>query len=62
MTNWLAGMNEDIKVKRGQHHEYLGMNLNYSRVGKVQISMASYMKIIEVFPERIEMSTMLGLK
>ena len=58
MKKWIAGIYGHIKVKKGQCHEYLEMDLDYSTLGQVQVSMGPYIKkIIDEFLEKIEMST-----
>ena len=43
-----------VKVTQGKKHKYLGMILDYSETGTVQIDMSDYVeKIIEEFPENI---------
>jgi hypothetical protein len=45
---------EQITVKRGQVHDYLGMDLDYSLEGKVRVSMIGYLdKVFKDFPEEI---------
>ena len=43
----------DVKVKRGHVLEYLGMTLDYSVKGQVQVSMVPYIQNINNFPEDI---------
>jgi len=55
--DWLAQRydNDDKKlnVVRGHKHDYLGMNLDYSTSGAVQIDMIPYItKINDAFPEK----------
>lgn len=51
---WLKVKYGDCKEHRGKHHEYLGMDLDYSEQGKVKIRMVPYLKeILEDFPEEI---------
>ena len=42
-----------LNVVRGHKHDYLGMNLDFSKKGEVDIDMIPYIKkIIEAFPEK----------
>jgi len=44
----------NMKIRRGTHHEYLGMDLDYSEPGVFKVSMIPYIdKIHEDFPEEI---------
>ena len=44
-----------MKFRRGTHHEYLGMDLDYSEPGVFKVSMIPYIdKILEDFPEEIK--------
>eukprot|EP00970_Alexandrium_tamarense_P015266 scaffold4923_cov115-Alexandrium_tamarense.AAC.1 len=46
---------DKMTVKRGDVHDYLGMDLDYSEKGKVKVSMIKYVKkIIDGFPDMIE--------
>ena len=48
------GQMGEVKAHRGKVHEYLGMQLDYSVNGKVQINMVDYVKeMISSFPENI---------
>lgn len=50
------GKDEDITVRRGKVHNYLGMTITYRRNNEVEISMVDYMtKLLEEVPE-----TMIG--
>jgi hypothetical protein len=60
MANWLKKTYErlfedgsgEMKICRGKIHEYLGMTLDFTVLGKVKISMISYVKeIIQQFAE-----------
>jgi len=56
--DWLAQRydtdNKKLNVVRGHKHDYLGMNLDFSTSGAVQIDMISYIKKInDAFPEKI---------
>ena len=54
----LARIYGDIKVRRGRHHEYLEMDINYGKKGQVQVSMKQYVKnIIKNISEDIGLST-----
>ena len=41
-----CGKRSPLTVKRGRKHEYLGMLLDYSQVGKVKIDMQEYINSI----------------
>ena len=42
----------NVKIHRGTHHEYLGMDLDYSEPGVFKVTMIPYIdKIFEDFPE-----------
>jgi hypothetical protein len=46
---------DQITVKRGCVHDYLGMDLDYSLDGKVRVSMIRYVdKVLKDFPEQIK--------
>ncbi len=46
-----------LVVHRGKIHDYLGMDLDYSKEGKIKVCMIRYLiKLIQVFPELIEES------
>jgi hypothetical protein len=56
--DWLAQRydtdDKKLNVIRGHKHDYLGMNLDFSTTGEVQIDMIPYIKkISEAFPEKI---------
>jgi hypothetical protein len=56
--DWLAQRydtdDKKLNVIRGHKHDYLGMNLDFSTTGAVQIDMIPYIKKInEAFPEKI---------
>ena len=43
-----------VKIRQGTHHEYLGMDLDYSEPIVFEVSMIPYIdKIFEDFPEEI---------
>ena len=45
----------NITVSRGETHDYLGMDLDYSTKGAVKVSMIKYLrKVFEDFPELIK--------
>jgi hypothetical protein len=45
---------EDMRVSRGKKHDYLGMDLDYSVLGEVKVTMVDYLKrVITEFPEEI---------
>ena len=55
---WLAKCydtkEKKLNVIRGHHHDYLGMNLDFSQQGSVHIDMIPYIKKVnEAFPEKI---------
>ena len=57
LAMYLSKIHGDVKVQRGRIHEYLGMTLDYTTKGEVQVSMISYMKnIINEFPEEMTSS------
>ena len=46
---------DKISVHRGEVHDYLGMDLDFSTPGRVRVSMIKYLsKIIKAFPEVIK--------
>ena len=48
------GQMGEVKAHRGKTHDYLGMRLNYSKDGKVQINMTDYVEeMTESFPMEI---------
>ena len=55
-VQWIKDKYEDeeitkVKVTCGKKHDYLGMNLDYSKPGDVKIEMIDYVqKMIEEFP------------
>eukprot|EP00957_Ditylum_brightwellii_P207069 15351344-Ditylum_brightwellii.AAC.1 len=58
MLKWLESKYGKLRTTRGKVHEYLGMNLDFSKKGKVRVGMTAYVKeIIEDFPETIDGST-----
>jgi hypothetical protein len=51
---WLTEKYGDCKEHRGKHHEYLGMDFDYSEKGKVKVRMIPYLQnILDDFPEEI---------
>ena len=60
---WIKDKYEDeeitkVRVTRGKKHDYLGMNLDYSKPGKVIIEMKDYVrKMIEEFSHMKEIVT-----
>lgn len=54
-AEYLAGIYGDkLTVHRGKIHDYLGMDLDFSKKGAVRVSMIKYLhKILEGFPEAI---------
>jgi hypothetical protein len=52
MISWLKSIyGEDMRVSRGKRHDYLGMDLDHSVTGEVQVTMVDYLKrIITEFP------------
>jgi hypothetical protein len=43
-----------LNATRGPHHDYLGMNIDFSTQGRVAFDMIPYInKIIDAFPEKI---------
>ena len=49
---------DEITVRRGSCHDYLGMDLDYSLSGKVHMSMIKYIdKVFDDFPEVIKKSS-----
>lgn len=47
-----------VKITRGKVHDYLGMTLNYSMKGKIQVDMRDYVKgILEDFPHELKSAT-----
>jgi hypothetical protein len=51
---WLTSKYGDCKEHRGKHHEYLGMDFDYSEKGKVKVRMIPYLQsILDDFPEEI---------
>jgi hypothetical protein len=56
--DWLAHCyytaDKKMNVTRGPHHNYLGMNIDFSTTGAAKFDMVPYItKIINAFPERI---------
>ncbi len=52
---WPSLLYGDLKERCGKVHNYLGITLNYTTTGVVQISMVEYIKdILKCFPEEIE--------
>ncbi len=49
------GMEEPLTVTRGTIHDYLGMTLDYSRAGKVQITMYDYIeRMLDELPAEMD--------
>ena len=43
-----------LSVKRGKVHDYLGMDLDYTKKGSVKVSMVRYTgKVLRGFPEKV---------
>eukprot|EP00957_Ditylum_brightwellii_P032859 2491532-Ditylum_brightwellii.AAC.1 len=54
IIQWFESIYGNVRISRGKHHDYLGMNLDFSEKGKVKISMVPFLKkAIEEFPEAI---------
>jgi hypothetical protein len=58
LLQWLSicysTTDKKLNVTRGHHHDYLGMNIDFSSKGTVKIDMIPYMgKILAAFPEKI---------
>jgi hypothetical protein len=56
--SWLASQydiaNKKLNVTRGPHHDYLGMNVDFSEPGSIRFDMIPYIsKILTGFPEKI---------
>jgi hypothetical protein len=55
---WLQenyGEHEEVAIHRGETHDYLGMEIDFSEKGKVEIGMTEYVeRMLEVFPEKIK--------
>ena len=52
VINWLESIYGQLDASRGDKHQYLGMDLDYSETGKVKISMEQFTrKVIMEFPE-----------
>lgn len=59
LTERLKSIHSDLKVNIGKRHGYLGMDLDFSTVGEVIISMVPYAKnIIKEFQEELGKSVM----
>ena len=49
---------EKLTVNKGKVHDYLGMMIDYTKSGKVEISMIKFIKkILDTFPEEIKTTT-----
>jgi hypothetical protein len=55
LNKWLKSIyGQDMRVSRGKKHDYLGMDLEYTIPGEVEVTMVKYLKgVIEDFPECI---------
>jgi hypothetical protein len=52
---WLESKYGELRTTRGKKHNYLGMDMDFSKTGEVSISMIKYLQeTIEKFPENIE--------
>jgi hypothetical protein len=52
VIRWIESIYGTLDASRGDKHQYLGMDLDYSEVGKVKISMEQFTrKAIDEFPE-----------
>jgi hypothetical protein len=55
---WLQGNygeHGEVAIHRGKIHDYLGMEIDFSKKGKVKIGMTEYVEsMLEVFPEKIK--------
>jgi hypothetical protein len=53
--DWLKSIyGEDMRVSRGKRHDYLGMDLDFTVKGEVQVTMIPFLKgVITDFPEEI---------
>ena len=43
LSGYLPRIYEGLMVRRGKVHEYLGMDLNYSKKGTVKVSMIKFL-------------------
>ena len=49
------GKHAPLKMTHGKVHEYLGMNIDISRKGKVMISMIDYiLKVFSLLPDKMQ--------
>jgi hypothetical protein len=55
---WLKSIyGQDMLVSRGKNHDYLGMDLDFTKPGEVKVTMINYLKgVLEDFPEIITRS------
>ena len=54
MIDWMEATYGKMRVSRGKRHDYLGMVLDYSTPGEVQVSMSKYLEgVLSDFPEEI---------
>eukprot|EP00957_Ditylum_brightwellii_P086682 6596091-Ditylum_brightwellii.AAC.1 len=54
MLKWLGRKYGKLCTTRGKVHNYLGMTIDFTKKGKVKISMVDYLKeVIEDFPEEL---------
>jgi hypothetical protein len=55
---WLQenyGEHGEVAIHRSKKHDYLGMEIDFSKKGKVKIGMTDYVeRMLEVFPEKIK--------
>ena len=55
VIKWLEAKYGKLSVSRGKRHDYLGMDLDFSDLGKVMVSMVKYLEeAIEDFPEHLD--------
>ena len=55
MKQWLESEYGEMHGSRGKRHDYLGMWLDYSILGKVRIAMEEYLRgVLNDFPEEIK--------
>jgi hypothetical protein len=58
VIKYLDGIYPGVKVKRGKHHEYLGMDFDFATKGQVAVGMTDYMmRVIKEFPEDLGNAT-----
>jgi hypothetical protein len=57
MIKWLKKVYGEMRISRGNVHNYLGMNLNVESPGEVKVTMIDYLKeVTNDFPEVITRS------